>query len=80
MPSIAKWDGYRQFMFSNENASRDDLLVCIAKGKGVALFKIFPNVRLHFSIGFERTELRTLYMLMSAFEGEMEKSWYDYYS
>lgn len=80
MPSISKWNGYRFFVCSNENVSIYDLIVYASKGDSVALFRINPEIRLCMSCGFNRKELKDLYSCMTAFDDEMEKGWYDYYS
>jgi hypothetical protein len=80
MPKISKWNGYSFFVCSNENETLQDLRVNASMGKSVAQFRMFPEVRVSESVGFGRTELKTLFMFLSAFEGDMEKAWHEYYS
>jgi hypothetical protein len=79
MPNISKWNGHRFFVCSNENGSIYDLVVYAAKGESIASFRINPEIRLCLSCGFDRQELKELFLFMTAFDDEMEKGWYDYY-
>lgn len=72
MPVILRVRGFRVFFFSEEG--KKPAHVHVRKGDGVAKLWLNP-VRLQYSEGFKKQELRAITQIVEAHEPELIKAW-----
>lgn len=79
MPAIFVHDGFRFFVYSNEDSPREPVHVHVRKAEREAKLWLRPKVELAATAGFDARALHMLVFVAEARRDENERAWHEHF-